>query len=120
MKKWHVIQYNPFVKGYEFLVFAKDMGRNIGKNISKNLSHQYSEKFLNLAKQFAKDTLKTVSKRAVQKTAEATGDLIKLHESQKTLTHDNSKENIEHDRGIYREKEKDIYLQNKDRKLLII
>ena len=27
-----------FVKGYEFLSFAKNMGKNIGKNISENLS----------------------------------------------------------------------------------
>ena len=27
-----------FVKGYEFLSFAKNMGRIFGKNISKNLS----------------------------------------------------------------------------------
>ena len=26
-----------FVKGYRFLSFAKNMGRNIGKNASKNL-----------------------------------------------------------------------------------
>ena len=26
-----------FVKGYGFLFFAKNMGRNIGKKISKNL-----------------------------------------------------------------------------------
>ena len=27
-----------FVKGYEFLSFAKNMGKNIGKNVSKNVS----------------------------------------------------------------------------------
>ena len=27
-----------FVRGYEFLSFAKNMGKNIGKNISENLS----------------------------------------------------------------------------------
>ena len=38
------------VKGYEFLVFAKNMGKNIGKNISKNLNGKYSQKFLDHAK----------------------------------------------------------------------
>ena len=33
-----------FVKGYEFLSFAKNMSRNIGKNISKNLSIKYSSR----------------------------------------------------------------------------
>ena len=36
-----------FVKGYEFLSFAK----NMGKNISKNLSSKYSKKFLDYPKE---------------------------------------------------------------------
>ena len=59
------------------------MGKNIGKNISKNLSGKYSpgmlamrQKFLYHAKQSVTDAFKTGSKRAIQKTAEATGDLI--------------------------------------------
>ena len=55
---------------------AKNMGRNIGKNISKNLSSKYSQKRIDHVKQSATDSLKTVSKRAFQKTAVATGDLI--------------------------------------------
>ena len=55
-----------FVKGHEFLCFAK--------NISKLLV--YSEKILDHAKQSATDTLNTSSKRVIQKTAEATGDFI--------------------------------------------
>ena len=57
-----------FVKGYGFLSFAKTMG--------KNLSGKYSQKLLNHAKQSTTDALKALSKRAVQKTAEGTGDLI--------------------------------------------
>ena len=30
-----------FVKGYGFVSFAKNMGRNIGKSISNNLSSKY-------------------------------------------------------------------------------
>ena len=51
------------------------MGKNIGKKIIKNLSSKYSEKGPHYAKQSATDALKTASKRAIQKTAEAT-DLI--------------------------------------------
>ena len=65
-----------FVKGYGFLSFAKNMGKHIGKNISKNLSSKYSQKILDHAKHSATDALKTVSKRAIQKTGEATSDLI--------------------------------------------
>ena len=52
------------------------MGKNIGKNISENLSGKYSQKFLDHAKEFATNGLKATSKRVLQKTAEATGNLI--------------------------------------------
>ena len=57
-----------YVKGYGFLSFAKNMG--------KNLSHKYGQKVLDSVKKFKKDAVKTTSKRAIQKTAEATGHLI--------------------------------------------
>ena len=56
-----------YVKRYGFLSFAKNMG--------KSLSNKYSQKRLDSAKKFATDAIKTASKRAIQKTAEAT-DLI--------------------------------------------
>ena len=65
------------------------MDKNIGKNISKSLNRKYSQKFLNHTKQSAADEFKISSKRVIQKTAEATGDLIwnktahKITESQK-------------------------------------
>ena len=46
------------------------------KNIGKNLSIKYSQKRLHHAKQSATDALKTASKRAIQKTAGVTGELI--------------------------------------------
>ena len=59
------------------------MDKSIGKNISKNLSHKYSpgmlamrQKLLDHVKKSATDAFKTDSKRAIQKTAEATCDLI--------------------------------------------
>ena len=52
------------------------MGKNIGKNISKNLRGKYSQKLLDYPKQSPIDAFKTASKRAIQKIAEATGDLI--------------------------------------------
>ena len=46
-------------------------------NINKNLSVKYSQKLLDDAKQSGTDNaLKDASKRAIQKTAEATSDLI--------------------------------------------
>ena len=65
-----------FFKGCEFLSFAKNMGKNIGENISKNLSGNEMLSVLDHTKQSAPDAFKIASKRAIQKTAEATGDLI--------------------------------------------
>ena len=44
--------------------------------MSKNLSNKYSQKLLDTAKKITTDAIKTASKSAIQKTAEATGDLI--------------------------------------------
>ena len=55
------------VKGCGFLSFANNMG--------KSLSNKYGQKLLDCAKKSATDAIKTTSKRAIQKTAEATGDL---------------------------------------------
>ena len=56
------------VKGYGFLSFAKNMG--------KSLSNKYSQKLIDTAKTSTTDAIKRASKIAIQKTAEATGDLI--------------------------------------------
>ena len=57
-----------YFKGYGFLSFAKNMG--------KHLSNKYGQKLLDSAKKSTTDAIKTTSKRAIQKTAEASGDLI--------------------------------------------
>ena len=57
-----------YVKRYGFLSFAK--------NIGKNLSNKNSQEIIFTAKKNTTDAIKTASKRAIQKTTEATGDLI--------------------------------------------
>ena len=57
-----------YVKGCGFWSFAKNMG--------KSLSNKYGQKILDSAKKSPTDAIKTASKRAIQKTTEATGDLI--------------------------------------------
>ena len=57
-----------YVKGYGFLSFAK--------NIGKNLSNKYDPKLLDTANKSTTDAIKTASKKAIQKTTEATGNLI--------------------------------------------
>ena len=55
--------------------FGKNMGENIGKNKRKILNGQYCQKILDHAKQSATDAFKSASKRAIQESTEATGDL---------------------------------------------
>ena len=57
-----------YVKGYGFLSFAKNTG--------KSVSNKYGQKLFDSFKKSTVDAIKTASKRAIQKTAEATGDLI--------------------------------------------
>ena len=49
-----------YVKGYEFLSFAE--------NIGKNLSNKYGQKLVDSAKKSATDALKTAMKRAIKTT----------------------------------------------------
>ena len=44
--------------------------------MSKNLSNKYGQKLLDSAKKSTLDAIKNASKRATQKPAEATGDLV--------------------------------------------
>ena len=53
-----------YVNGYGFMSFARSM------------SNKYGKKLVDTAKKSATDAIKTASKRAIQKTAEATGDLV--------------------------------------------
>ena len=53
-----------YVKGYGFMSFARSM------------SNKYGKKLVDTAKKSATDAIKAASKRAIQKTTEATGDLI--------------------------------------------
>ena len=57
-----------YVKGYGFLSFDKNMG--------KSLSNKYGQRLIDSAKKSATDPIKIASKRAIQKPAEKTGDLI--------------------------------------------
>ena len=57
-----------YVKGYKFLSFAKNMG--------KNLSSKYGQKLVDSAQKSTTDAIKTTSIRAIQKPAETAGDLI--------------------------------------------
>ena len=53
-----------YVEGYGFLSFAR------------NLNNKYGQKIIDSTKKSSTDAFKIASKRAIQKTAKATGDLI--------------------------------------------
>ena len=63
------------VKGYGFLSFARNIGTHPTK-VAKNMTNKYDQKLADTAKKSATDAIKTASKRAIQKTAEATRDLV--------------------------------------------
>ena len=99
-----------YVKGFGFLSFAK--------NMDKNLSNKYSTKLLDNAKKSTADALKTASKGVINKTSEATGDLIGNKIADK-ITSKAKKSNQQEETEVYTPKE--LYnLQKKDSKLLMI
>ena len=64
-----------YVKRYGFLSFAKNVGKNATK-VAKIMSNKYSQKILDSAKKSTTDAIIFASKRAIQKTGEATSNLI--------------------------------------------
>ena len=107
-----------YVKGYEFLSFAKNMG--------KSLSNKYGQKLLDSAKKSTTDAIKTASKRAIQKTAEPTGDLIgnKIADKIASVSKKATKESHNHDKTeedteITTHKKRYIYIHKKAKKLLM-
>ena len=78
-----------YLKGYGFFSFAKNIGNKYGK------------KLFDTAKKSTTDVIKTASKRAIQKTAEATGDLIgnkiadKITSVSKKKSNNNNNDDVE-------------------------
>ena len=64
-----------YVKGYGFLSFAENIGTHTTK-VTKNLNNKYGQKLVDTAKKSATYALKIAGKRAIQKAAEASGDLV--------------------------------------------
>ena len=80
-------RYKICVKGYGFMSFARSM------------SNRYGKKLDGTAKKSAGDAVKTVSRRAIQKTAEATSDLIgnKIADKMASVSKKKSNNNNEDD-----------------------
>ena len=64
-----------YVKDYDFLSFARNIGKIFGKNIRKNVSRKYSQNFLITLSNLLKMHLKLLQ-ISDSKTAKATDELI--------------------------------------------
>ena len=102
-----------YVKGYDFLPFSRNIGAHAAK-VAKNMSNKYSQNLLDSAKKSAADPIKTASKRAIQKTAEATGDLIDNKIADK-IPSASKKSQIE----VINEIPKERYISQKERQKII-
>ena len=103
-----------YLKEYWFLSFARNMG--------KTLSNKYGQKSLDSAKTSTRNAIKNASKRAIQKTAEATRDLIGNKITSVSKKSPNELHNNETEVSRASPKDilrKDVYLQKKDKKLLM-
>ena len=118
-----------YVKGYGFISFAKNIGTHAAK-VAKNMSHKYSQKIVDTAKKSATDAIKTASERAIQKTAEATGDLIGNKIADKITANHRPKDVTSASKNHIMKKysqmklimkylKRDIFLQKKDKRLLM-
>ena len=87
-----------YVKGYRFFSFAK--------NIGKSLTNKYNQELLDSSQKSTTDAIKTSSERAIQKTAEATGDLIvnknadKITSISKKPSNNNNKNNNNNNNNV--------------------
>ena len=102
-----------YVKGYGFLSFAKNMG--------KSLSNKYGQKLLDGAKKSTTDAIKTASKRAFQKTAEATGDLIgnKIADKKTSISKKPSNNNNNNNEDVEITAHKERYISPEERQKII-
>ena len=95
-------RFRKHVKGYVFLSFARKFGNNYGK------------KLMDTTTKTGIDAAKTASKRVVQKTAEATGDLIGNKIADQVTSIGKPKE-----KKTKKKQKKFIFHQKKDNKLLM-
>ena len=117
-----------YVQRYRFLSFARNIGTQAAK-AAKNMSNKYSQKFVDTDKKSATDAIKAASKRAIQKTAEATGDLIgskfadkiTARPSPKDLTSASKKSHSEEIQSneVNNEIPKERYISPKERQIII-
>ena len=101
-----------YVTGYGFLPFAKYMG--------KSVSNKYGQKLLDSTKKSTTDTIKTASKIVIQKSTEATGELIGNKIADKTTSMSKkSSNNNNNDEDVELTIHKKIYISLEERQQII-
>ena len=95
-------RFRRYVKSYDFLSFAK------------KIDNKYGKKLMDIATKTGIDAAKTASKRVVQKTTEATGDLIGNKIADKITSIGKPKE-----KETKKKQKKFIFHQKKDNKSLM-
>ena len=93
-----------YVEGYGFLSFARI------------LNNKYGQKLIDSAKKSATDAFKIASKRAIQKTAEATGDLKGNKNADKIKSYSRKLANETHSNDVSNEIPKERYIYISGRK----
>ena len=107
------------VKRYGFLSFARNIGTHAAK-VPKNMGNKCSQKLVGTAKKSATDAIKTASKRAIQKTAEATGDLVGNKIADKITSASKKSRNEEiQSNEVNNEIPKERYISPKERQQII-
>ena len=98
-------KYRRYVQGYSFFSFARKFGdkygkklmntaTKVGRNAAKNFGDKYGKYLMDTGKKQGTNFAKTACKKIVQKSAEATGDLIgnKINDKLTSLGKSNNKE----------------------------
>ena len=96
-----------FVNGYGFLSFAR------------NLNNKYGQKLADSAKKSATDAFKIASKRAIQKVAEATGDLVDNKIADQITSYSKKPANEPHSNDVSNEIPKERYISPQERQKII-
>ena len=89
--------------------------------MGKNLSNNYSQKIIDTAKKSATDAIKTASQPAIQKTAEATGDLAgnKISDKITSISKKSTKKLLTIDEDAELSTYKKRYISAKERQQII-
>ena len=96
-----------YVKGYGFLSFAR------------NLNNKYGQKLSDSARKSVTDAFKIASKRAIQKTAKATVDLIGNKIADKIISYSKNPANEPHSNDVSNEIPKERHISPQERQKII-